>query len=141
MVSRSSRNYFMPPPPPPRAGAPCFDYDADLSCVGRNFQDAQAVISKRPHITLEVSLEEFTPHYTSETATQIDPAPRLDGLTARTAIDASGMDEEMPAFYAYPCRCSASFVITHQDLEDGLKWWAVVDVESGLGFYTKLSRT
>lgn len=26
----------------------------------------------------------------------------------------------MPAYYTYACRCSAEFVMTHQDLEDGV---------------------
>lgn len=30
-------------------------------------------------------------------------------------------DEDEPAYYTHPCRCSGEFVITRQDLEDGIE--------------------
>jgi hypothetical protein len=56
-----------------------------------------------PHISHHISLESFTPHYLSQHETELEE------------------DEEAePAYYTHPCRCSGEFVITYQDLEDGI---------------------
>jgi diphthamide biosynthesis protein 4 len=53
----------------------------------------------QPHIHNHISLDSFTPHYTSSQ----DP------------------DLNEPSYYTHPCRCSGKFLITLNDLEDGVE--------------------
>ena len=62
-----------------------------------------------PHISHHISLELFTAHYSAQKAKADD-------------IDEHSADPEdaEPSYYTHPCRCSGEFVITYQDLEDGI---------------------
>jgi diphthamide biosynthesis protein 4 len=74
-----------------------------------------------PHISHHISLEEFTPHFPSPetTAEPRDAGGRqLEGDNGDAQADS---DEAEPSYYTHPCRCSGEFVITHQDLEDGVE--------------------
>ena len=51
--------------------------------------------ARPPHVTQHLSLSDFEAHFDSP-------------------------DSQDPAYYTYPCRCSATFIITHEDLEDGI---------------------
>jgi len=46
-------------------------------------------------------LSDFTPHYRQGSNNEPD-------------------EDAEPNFYSHPCRCSSEFIITHQDLEDGV---------------------
>jgi hypothetical protein len=59
-----------------------------------------------PHIFREISLELFTPHFSPSS-----PASLIQ--------DEADPDPE-PEFYTYPCRCSALFRITSEQLEQGV---------------------
>ena len=59
-----------------------------------------------PHISHHISLELFTPHY----------SPTVTG----TGDETGALDDLVSMYYTHPCRCSGEFVITHQDLEDGV---------------------
>ena len=71
--------------------------------------DVAPVMPREPHITLEVSLDKFTPHHpTTESPTNDN-------------TDNGMFNADEPSYYTYPCRCSAEFVITVKDLEDGVE--------------------
>ncbi|KAK1921216.1 hypothetical protein DB88DRAFT_443485, partial [Papiliotrema laurentii] len=76
-----------------------------------SFYNGPSVVPSGPHIFHEISLELFTPHYADDTS-----VPN-GGTTSQTA---DGLDPQ-PQWYSHPCRCSGEFVITHQDLEDGVE--------------------
>ncbi|WVO15985.1 hypothetical protein L204_103650 [Cryptococcus depauperatus] len=64
-----------------------------------------------PHITQHLSLDVFTPQYI------------LHGATHDTGED-GGMEtmvEGEPTHFTYPCRCSGAFVITMEQLEEGVE--------------------
>lgn len=63
---------------------------------------------EEPHIFREVSLESFTPHS--------GHPPGSEAVDDKRTVD----HHTEPTYYTYPCRCSRLFVITHQDLEDGV---------------------
>lgn len=68
-----------------------------------------------PHISHHYSLEDFTPHFASSVL-------QSQGLTAESEdFDVDAEDDQDPSYYTHPCRCSGEFVITHQDLEDGVE--------------------
>ena len=50
----------------------------------------------------------------------VSAAPDPHNPTVKT--DADNMDEEDPEpdYYSHPCRCSSEFIITYQDLLDGV---------------------
>ena len=52
-------------------------------------------------MSYDISLSDFTPHY------------RVDD-------EEESADDAEPSYYSHPCRCSSEFIITHQDLEDGV---------------------
>lgn len=55
---------------------------------------------KQPHVTNWISLSDFTPHYSQ---------------------DERNEDEAEASYYTHPCRCSSEFLVTRQDLEDGIE--------------------
>ena len=58
-------------------------------------------VDTTPHVSYDISLSAFTPHY-------------------RTDLPTNDEDEQDPTYYSHPCRCSSEFIITHQDLEEGV---------------------
>jgi diphthamide biosynthesis protein 4 len=77
------------------------------------------VIDTTPHVSHNISLSAFTPHYRTSEAWV---ALAQDGSQARDdsqSKEENGDDE--PIYYTHPCRCSSEFVITYQDLEDGIE--------------------
>ena len=58
-------------------------------------------VDTAPHVSYDISLSDFTPHYRQDHENETD-------------------HEAEPTFYSHPCRCSSEFIITHQDLEDGV---------------------
>lgn len=85
-----------------------------------------------PHIFREISLELFTPHF--------PPSPPA------SLIQDEADPEPEPEFYTYPCRCSALFRITSEQLGQGVnvvgcegcgEWikvgYEVVEDEDGAG--------
>jgi len=58
-------------------------------------------VDTTPHVSYDISLSAFTPHY-------------------RNDLPSNHEDEEDPVYYSHPCRCSSEFIITHQDLEEGV---------------------
>lgn len=92
----------------------------------------QDEINRTPHVSYHISLEDFTPHY----ARGPDGNPDYDkaeikivaektllsteaGYGAYTDIDGDADNE--PIYYTHPCRCSSQFVITLEDLEEGVE--------------------
>lgn len=65
--------------------------------------EAIAPRDNTPHISHHISLELFTPHYGSP------------------AVNSPEEDEVDPSWYSHECRCSGEFVITLQDLEEGVE--------------------
>lgn len=46
----------------------------------------------------------------------------LDAFEAHyDAEEATGADEDDPAYYTHPCRCSSEFRISREQLEDGVE--------------------
>ncbi|ORX35095.1 hypothetical protein BD324DRAFT_633874 [Kockovaella imperatae] len=64
-------------------------------------------LPRQPHVTLEVSLEAFTPHY--------GPTTGQHERNEEEDIDTA------PLYYTFPCRCSSEFVITTKNLEDAVE--------------------
>ena len=72
-----------------------------------------------PHISHHHSLEDFTPHYASSVTRNHNRTAQCEHPD--TDADISAEDDQDPSYYTHPCRCSGEFVITHQDLEDGVE--------------------
>lgn len=60
-------------------------------------------VDTTPHVSYDISLSAFTPHYRNENHSNYEVE-----------------EEEDPTYYSHPCRCSSEFIITHQDLEEGV---------------------
>lgn len=68
-------------------------------------------VDTTPHVSYDISLSSFTPHY-----------PKIDREVdvELGGIPAEEDEDEEPLYYSHPCRCSSEFVITYQDLLDGV---------------------
>lgn len=77
-------------------------------------------VNTTPHVSYDISLSAFTPHYRSN-----DPMLDVSDGVVHERISQTDkevpQDAEEPIFYTHPCRCSSDFVITYQDLEDGIE--------------------
>lgn len=90
-----------------------------------------------PHIFREISLELFTPHYGTSKSHLADfkqeqevgmpvsngqsDCPKLKKESEPRGKQEEGPGEgDEPTYYSYPCRCSASFIITFDQLEQGV---------------------
>ncbi|WWC97583.1 hypothetical protein V866_004467 [Kwoniella sp. B9012] len=62
-----------------------------------------------PHIFRNISLDEFTPHYTCQNNHNQDEDEVEDE------------DDQQPEYFTYPCRCSSEFKITLEQLEDNVE--------------------
>lgn len=76
----------------------CTSFSAEIPGKG----DVVIAKDQTPHISHHISLEFFTPHYPPTASTE-------------------ETDEIEPSWYSHPCRCSGEFVITLEDLEEGVE--------------------
>lgn len=65
-----------------------------------------------PHVFRHISLDEFTPHYVDSTAGN-EHEEKAEGKEEE--------EEEEPQYFTYPCRCSGQFVISLEQLEEGVE--------------------
>lgn len=67
-----------------------------------------------PHVFRHISLDEFTPHYVDGTTES-----EHEAKAEREGEEEEG--EEEPQYFTYPCRCSGQFVISVEQLEEGVE--------------------
>jgi diphthamide biosynthesis protein 4 len=77
------------------------------------------MIDTTPHVSYNISLSAFTPHYRSTEASTLLAQNESRAKDDSHPEEENGDDE--PIYYTHPCRCSSEFVITYQDLEDGIE--------------------
>lgn len=73
-------------------------------------------VDTAPHVSYDISLSAFTPHYATRNQDRAGQALGNEEITR----SADSEDNEEPLYYSHPCRCSSDFVITYQDLLDGV---------------------
>ncbi|OCF41036.1 hypothetical protein I317_05147 [Kwoniella heveanensis CBS 569] len=103
------------------------------NALGLNGKTPLPTKDEGPHVFRNVSLDEFEPHYTprsqyqpgqsNDHTEQIPPgiSSQEERLNANEGNEEDGSDDEDPLWWSYPCRCSSTFVITLEQLEQGVE--------------------
>ncbi|OCF60169.1 hypothetical protein L486_02849 [Kwoniella mangroviensis CBS 10435] len=108
-----------------------YDYDTDIRLINEaksilldpikkqqwldSFSSTSTITSAKeptktgPHIFRNISLDEFTPHHTSQ-----DDREKGEN-------EDEDEDDQQPEYFTYPCRCSSEFKITLEQLEENVE--------------------
>lgn len=91
-----------------------------LIVLGSIASTPSQLISRSPHVYREISLELFEPHFNNPAHNRAYDTPSRTSSSDTVPTDGSVQDD-IPAYYTYPCRCSHLFRISHDDLEAGVE--------------------
>ncbi|RXK42687.1 hypothetical protein M231_00243 [Tremella mesenterica] len=92
------------------------EYDATLIIhQGQARQETE----QGPHISHQVSLEDFIPYYTDNCDMKNHDKSPVGYEGGGEKEEVEGLEKEVE-YWTYPCRCSGQFRITREDLEEGV---------------------
>lgn len=81
---------------------------------------AQVIVDTTPHVSYDISLSAFTPHYRQPGRDQGHSGDRTTADATDEEAEEQEAESEEPVYYSHACRCSSEFIITYQDLLDGV---------------------